>query len=69
MCDGEIVGNCPTLGVGERSTNLKMGESLTSWTSFWGGARIPPGCIDDFRYGSTSGNNSPTLVVGRVQPT
>jgi hypothetical protein len=48
MCEGEIVGNCPTLVVGKRSSNLKIGESLITQTSFWGATRIPPSWIDNF---------------------
>ena len=40
----EIVGISPTLIVGGELNQLKKwGESLTSWASFWGVARLPPG--------------------------
>ena len=40
---GEIVGISPILVVGGELNQHKTGESLTSWASFWGVARLPPG--------------------------
>ena len=38
-----LLGLVPHWLCGESLTNLKVGESLTSWANFWGVAGLPPG--------------------------
>ena len=40
---GGIVGISPTLIVRGELNQHKVGESLTSWASFWGVVGLPPG--------------------------
>jgi hypothetical protein len=51
MCDGGDCWNSPHIGCGGW-TSLKVEESLTSQTSFWGARRIPPGWPNNSYYGS-----------------